>query len=271
MNGNRQSGGTVELPLTEILVNAFKYVYEERKDFIALASLPIVALALISSGLDFLMPGGGVTLNKMGLPVSVGPAYLIDFAVTIVFFTMFAVAWYRKFLIGEEDISVATALKWDGRKTRFLLRFIGLVLLMAFIMLPVTLGLSLITATIPAFGAVSIVIMIAVVSLAYARGALWLTAGCVDDPIKLRDVWLGTRGNSWRLAILTLAPPLVIGLVEKLFVAAVAMVTQVLGVSSTLTAGLIFGLVVETSSYIGIAVVASALSMAYLRFKSQNA
>lgn len=268
MNGKNPQPGNLELPLMEMITDAFRYVYDERKDFIALASLPVIALALIASGLNFLMPDGGVQVDESGMPVSIGPLVFVNIFVSIVFFAIFAVAWYRKFLVGEEDVTVGAALKLDGRKIRFVIRLGGLLLLCALLMMPVVIGFQLISAAGLAFGPIAIFVMLVVGLLVYARGSLWLIAAAVDDPTSLRAIWRGTNGFSWRLVVLVVAPPMLLLIIQMLVLNIAALILGALGLMDSMTGGLILLIIQESLSYLGIAVVASALSMAYLRFKA---
>lgn len=266
MTDTNQTG--TQIAAFDIIMRAFRYVFEERSDFLSMAMLPVVGLALIGVGLGLVFPGPMIEMSDAGAPVAVSPGFFIQIGVTLVFYAMFAVAWYRKVLVPDEAATVGTALKWDNRKTRFLFRFLGIALLIGLAWVPVALLFAVFGAVGLAAQPIMILIMLAVAALVFARSSLWLPAASVDDPVKLPDVWRATRGNSWRLALLVIFPPLPVGLVQLVVAGLILSVLTGFGLQQSMTGDLVLSLIMEGISYFGIAVTVTALAMAYTAIRA---
>ncbi len=150
--------------------------------------------------------------------------------VSLIIYVMFAVAWHRRYLLPHERTTVWRALRWDKRKTRFLLRFVGVVIFATAIATAVIFSevFSLWLMDVerlsemdsPIVTAVA-VIGVLILYVAMARLFLWLPATAIDDMLRFRELWRLGKRNTWRLFwiwLVVLAPILCVGLaVELLF------------------------------------------------------
>ena len=86
MSDMDQNKSTVDkLPINDLLVDAFKMVWEERRDFVAMAALPIIGLALVAAVTHVYFPGNIVEYNEEGLPVSLNSGVFINIAFMLIF------------------------------------------------------------------------------------------------------------------------------------------------------------------------------------------
>ncbi len=259
------------LPANRILKESFQYIWVERRNFFAMALLPVVALSIIGSVLALLFPDPILTVDKeSGIP-SINFMIIPLLLVNIVFYAMFAIAWHRKWLMGESDITIYSALKWDKRKTKFITRLIQVFLLSFATIFALRIFLSLLPGTTGFLtSSLGMMLVIACITLVFARLSLLLPAAAVDDEMSVKDCFIMTNGNSWRLGILVILPPIPLTILQLVSHMVLFNIFDTLGVSSSLFAGLIFNLVEQALNYIGIAVGVSALSMAYIFFKEKK-
>lgn len=258
------------LPAMGMIKDAFLYVANERSNFIAMAALPIVGLSLIGTVLAVLYPEPILTIDPETERPIFNMSFLPIFIVNTILYVMFAVAWHRKWLVGEADITIYSALKWDIRKTRFLGRLIQI----AGISFGIMIGLNLLLAFLPGTGGFMIspfgtVLAFAVLTLTFARLSILLPATAVDDEMDLKGCWDMTNGNGWRLGVLAILPPIPLAFIQIIIQMALFSVFDAMNVTESMVVQLILQLISHSFNYFGIAVGVSALSMAYQEFKSR--
>ena len=241
------------LPVNDILSDSFKMVWRERHDFMAMAAIPIVVLALIATGINYSFPDKWLVLDETGAILESNPAIFLLGFLKIVFYVMFAVAWHRRCLMPQLRLTVASALKWDRDKTDFLLRMIGIfvIIFLPMILLPIA-------GIIAGF-------------LIFSRLALVLPATAIHKPISYKKSWAETKGNSWRMLWLSLAPSIVFSVAIFVATYSLASIFGVVDGRNTLTGLFIIIFVQECIDYAGVAVGVAALSNAYRFFSKTTA
>ncbi len=169
---------------------AYRFVWAEGRDFINLALVPIVVLAIldtaVATGLSASREAGG------GLAI---PATVFIILVNVAAGVMFAVAWHRRFLVPQESVTFYRAYRWRTRHARFLFVSIAIGLLVVFAaIVPSLLGTL--------FGPVVIVFLVASVivsGLVGGRLSMLLPSTAVDDLMNFNQAWELAYGNSWRI------------------------------------------------------------------------
>ena len=260
------------LAIFDIVVAGYRFVWEERRDFGSLAFPAIAVLSLASAVLVWLfMPRGipGEEAPQGADIAAVGVVGVILALLSLAFWVMFSVAWHRKYLMPNEATTVAAALRWRMRQTRFLLLAISLalslwVLVFAGSSLPILLGIAVSGSS----GTVLLLLLVffgvLIASLfIYARLSLLFPAAAVDHRLNFGQCWELTRGHGWRLLgiILLAAIPVAIGGVIAGSVLNAVIVAAAL--EGSLSAAFIGTLINQSIGFVGLAAGVSVLSIAY--------
>ncbi len=196
------------------LGTAYRFLWTERRDLFAYAFLPVLLVSFVQiAGLwatgDWQLqyeaatpppaePGAPqITINLDDVDQTQLMAFIANGVAAFVAYVMFAVAWFRRYLIGPEGMTVGAAMRWGPRQWRFISRFfmlVGLVMLLGFLIQgPISL-LTSINPTLGIFGRAAIVVGTLLVT---ARLLLVLPAAAVDQRFGFRDAGNATRGKSW--------------------------------------------------------------------------
>ena len=134
-------------------------------------------------------------------------AFIANGVAAFVAYVMFAVAWFRRYLIGPEGMTVGAAMRWGPRQWRFIARFfmlVGLVLLLGFL---ITGPINLLTSINPALGIFGRAAIVVGTLLITSRLLLVLPAAAVDQKFGFRDAGNVTRGKSWYMLGIYLFSP----------------------------------------------------------------
>ncbi len=173
---------------------AYRFLSEQSRDFINLALLPVVVLAIVDTVLGIGLAGDGETAGgaASGGPVIGG---LVGVILNIGAGVMFAVAWHRRFLVPQERASVYSAYRWGSRHTKFLFVSItiGILVLLAAV-IPILVGVLL--------GPVGVLLFVASILIAGLMGARLsplLPAIAVDELMNFNQAWELAHGNAWRI------------------------------------------------------------------------
>jgi hypothetical protein len=215
---------TSPLTLATVLARAYKFLWENRQDFLAYAFLPVVLVAAVKTAtlwasgewqLAFepapapATPGEpGATGDPAAQVLELTAADIVNLVVTMATYVMFAVAWHRKFLLGNEGNTVGAALRWSGRHWKFLGRFLLLLLIIIVASMLLSLPIRLLSGTSAAVSSVAIVAVLMVVGLIYGRLLLIFPAAAIDEPFGLKDSIECTQGKSWLMLGIAVMPPL---------------------------------------------------------------
>ena len=278
----------MKLPIFEIVVQAYGFVWAHRTEFWKLA-IPAIVIVSISSavfswGLWTLFGKaqsfGEYLENSINLEINLK---IVDFesffwlwlAAMIVFaivFCMYSVAWHRLYLVPEEQAIARAAYRWGGRQWRFLFNWVKVFLVMIppFIVAEiVVLGIAFV-ATAAAF-IISQILLWLVVGWFYARFSMVFPSTAADAHMKLREGWRFSKGNGWRLLWIIVFVALPVGIVTWPVNFAVSVLLFGTGAISSLTANLLTALLGQFFGFIGIAVGVSALSISYKRLMDAQA
>lgn len=267
----------MQLSIRNVVFEVFQFLWENRLDLLRMVAAPVLALSIFSIVLSALLGGGPPADADAPDPARV-VANLLSFALQLVFYVMFAVAWHRRCLRSEEQTTILSALKWDRRKTIFLARCFVLILIVLALSLPpsiiaaiagggVSMGLAAGGVGGPTTGMLMLrlaeALYLVLILLLQARLTLWLPAAALDHKMTLMEAWVIGRKNSWRLVavfLLSVAPIMVIALLVGSAVQALAQVT---GLAGALTFRFIAALALIFVYYLVIAASVSALSISY--------
>ena len=102
------------LNLATVLAYAYKFLWENRQDFLAYAFLPVVLVAGVKTLTLWVTgewqiifaPAPAAEAEVAAQILQLTAADLVNLVVTLATYVMFAVAWHRKFLIGNEGNTV---------------------------------------------------------------------------------------------------------------------------------------------------------------------
>lgn len=257
----RYSYTAMQLPVFNIITEAIGDTWEHRRDFAAYAFLPILVVSIIGTLMSAVIGDVRIIIND---PTQVPPEVMmrmffgtvVNWLTSFALYTLFAVAWHRRILVGPEA-TVGAALRWDRRQWRFFRRLVVLIIILMVLMFLLAFLLLAVSPIAPVLSALPIVM-----GLIYARVALILPATATDTPMTVAESAKLTHGNSWRMFLAIVLLPLVVVLIGGLVVLILAApLTDIIG--SSMTAWFLVSLVAQTVNYIGFAAGITALSLAY--------
>lgn len=273
----------MKLPIRDTTFEVFQFLWENRLDLLRMSAAPVFALSIFHLILPVLFAGytpvEGEPAKLSGMNVL---GLILAIALPTIFYVMFAVAWHRRCLKSEEQTTILTALRWDRRKTLFLLRFFLISIVSLVAVLPVLVIGSIVgffTAAGMATGGVggpttgvlmqqvAKMVLVVAVMLVQVRLSLLLPATALDQKLTLMEAWVMGRGNSWRLfgvLIMSIAPAMVVLI---LVASAINGLAQGTGLGDTLTFQFIVRLIFNMAYYIVIAASVSALSISYRKLR----
>ena len=257
------------LSIFPAISEAYEFLWENRNDFARMSALPVVILAFADVIAIALFPP-----QESGITYEAWAARLLPAAFLYV---MFSVAWHRRFLRSSETSTFWGALRWDGRKTIFLFRLVGIFLCVALISLSPTIIVVIIGGILSmmsgaagtsvvapqGIGLLGSAVVMTIALLLYARLSLWLPATAVDEKYGPVAIWTLGQGNSWSLAGITLgaALPLMLGTIA--ITSFVHSSLMGLGLDTHLTGRFITALASGFCNYVTLAAEITALSIAY--------
>ena len=108
----------MKLPIRDAVFEVFQFLWENRLDLLRMIAAPVLALSIFHIALAALFSDSVNTANAQGpMPTGYILAVIVSSLFSTVFYVMFAVAWHRRCLKSEEQTTIWTALRWDGRKS----------------------------------------------------------------------------------------------------------------------------------------------------------
>lgn len=205
------------MPLTLFasLGTAYRFLWNERRDLFAYAFLPVLLVSFVQIAglwatgdwqLQFEPPAPPAPAEPGAPPVTINfedvdPTHLMAFiangVAAFVAYVMFAVAWFRRYLIGPEGMTVGAAMRWGPRQWRFIAKFFMLVGLVLLLSLLITGPINLLTSVNPTLGIFGRAAIVVGTLLITSRLLLVLPAAAVDQRFGFRDAGNATRGKSW--------------------------------------------------------------------------
>ncbi len=250
----------MQLPISDIITEACRDTWDKRRDLLAFAFLPVLAVSIVSTVMAALFGDAQITVDDgVQVPFELVVRSIISALVSFVFYTLFAVAWHRRILVGPETGSIGAAFRWGPRQWLFLRHIVLLfVYLMAFIFF---MSLLLARAFPIAFTFSALFIAAGLIG---SRLVLVLPAAATDTPMKFTESAKLTSGNSWRILVAVILLPLLIIFLGSLPVLIILNPLAAV-IASSMTAQFLVSLALESVFYIGYAVGITALSISYRR------
>jgi len=260
------------LPVFPTLMLALRFVWDGRLGFWYTAFLPVLVLTVLNTlGAAMAVPADPAN-PEAG---SYAPPFIVVLAnlALLALYVMFAVAWHRRWLMPNESVTYATALRWDGRKTKFLVRLFLIAACAFAVMLPIFLFFQLIGLGAGPAGAIGpgtvfgAVLMVLCGYAVMGRLMPLLPAAAVDDSLDFRGCWAMTTGVTGRLMLIVLLPGLIFGALNLAAEAVIDALVSRTGLGGSLVAVAIEGFALQIVAFFGIAVGVTALSISYQSLK----
>lgn len=266
------------LPVFAIVRDAYRFLWDNRRDFVSLAYLMIVVNSFMQVLIQLSLPEGwGATNVEPGalFAGASGPLLLVAFVIGMVLYIMFAVAWHRLYLVGAEPTTVWGALRWRSRHWRYVVKGVLVFAIAMATLFAIAFAASIVggvTSSSQGSGApgagpgiLAIVIAVGLIAAMFLmRFMLAFPASAVDDEATgLAGSWRLTRGNGWTLLLVMFLVSLPIGLAAQLVQLALLETVGLEAITGSLVLTLIVSLINQSFSFAGIAVTTSALSIAY--------
>ena len=249
------------------LIEAYRFVWRERRDFVSLAFPLVAVLSLVGAALVWqARPDEAPT--EGGYPVALAIVGLVLGLLSLAFVVMFSVAWHRKYLVAHEASTVAAALRWSPRQTRFLWLVVGLGVIVTAVIFTGAIGPLLLVASASGGApgpAVLFLLAPAVVGalLVYARLSLLLPAAALDHYLRFRRCWELTQGNGWRLVLIIVLASLPIWTASAVISYVTNGIVGATDLAGSLSANFLAMLIDQATGFVGIAIGVSVLSIAY--------
>jgi len=253
-----QSPSAPPLPVVETITKAVTFVWQQRNEFLTLAFPAILVLSILNTAVAlFLLPdnpqAGPTDAEQLQAAIQAG---ILPFLILILpfgfFWTTFAIAWHRKYLLPKEQPTVTEVLTWRMRHTRFILYGIGLTFLTAVVLV---VGVSL-----AAFAPVLLVLVLAGAVVVYARLSQVLPSAAIDHGLTFGQSWALTRGQTGRLFAVIAATWFPTAVLVSLFQ---QILLQLLGNSESFMAIFVRAFVGNVLGYLAVALGVSVLSLVY--------
>ncbi len=208
------------IPVFRTIREAYAFLWHQRWDFISLGAPAFIVIAILSTLFAVLFPELFSDIDESVEPEVSGTFILMALPTIVIWVAvgvMYAVAWHRKYLVPDDDVTVRAAYRWGPRHTGYLVASIvvGLWAALTFVLVfflaivvsgPVTVSLWPEALTEPwVFVIIGLVVWgIAEVSAALvaARYSMLLPSSTVGQRMSSAESWKFTRGNGWRLALI---------------------------------------------------------------------
>lgn len=251
----------MQLPVFDIITKSVRDIWVNRREFAAYAFLPVLVVSIVGTLMSAVIGDVRIIIDDptnvpSGVVMRMFFGTVVNWLAGFACYTVFAVAWHRRSLVGPEA-TVGAALRWGRRQWRFFRRLVFLIVNLMVLMFLLAILLMAVIPIAPVLSALLIAM-----GLIYARVALVLPATATDTPMTLAESAKLTNGNSWRMFLAVVVLPLAVMLVGGLLVLIlVAPLAEFIG--SSITARFLVSLVAQTVNYIGFAAGITALSLAY--------
>ena len=258
------------LNLATVLAYAYKFLWENRQDFLAYAFLPVVLVAGVKTLTLWVTgewqvifaPAPAAEAEVAAQILQLTAADLVNLVVTLATYVMFAVAWHRKFLIGNEGNTVGAALRWGGRQWKFLGFFVLLLLIVILASTLLSLPIRMLASGNASSTSFAILVVLTLVGLLYGRLLLVFPAAATDQPMSLKESILRTKGRSWLMlgiAVMPTLPAMLVLLLVSILLS--SLFVPLFGASVSLL--LVMTLIQQVIIFGGIAAGVTALSIVH--------
>ena len=242
----------IQVPILATIVTAYRFVWQERRDFINFALIPVLLLAILSTAVAATLVDDRAAANVQSFP----PSFVLIIAVTTLpLMTLFAVLWHRRFLLPHENPTIYDAFRWRMRHSRCLFVLIATV----FVADLAAVGAIFIAAAVGAPQALIFVAGFVAAGLTFARLSMLLPAAATDTLIDFNQAWALARRNAARIfaTLLSGVPFVFVGLMISLALSAL------FGSGASIIGVFVISFVNEFFSFGAVAVVVTVMSEAY--------
>lgn len=253
---------TDPVPVIDTAAKAIEFLWRGRGDFMTLAFPAIVVLSIVRTVLAQIFPApmvapdvppGEAATIGLGNPVVI----LLTALASFYFWTTFAVAWLRRYLLPKEPWSIGEALQWRSRHSRVLLYLLGFSALFAVAaFIGVTLGGL----------AAGIFLALVVIGFLYARLSLVFPGAAVDHALTFGESWMLTRGNTARLFALFAA----VWLVTLIGTGGILQMLGLVLVPTSFMGEFVVAFVANVLGYLSVALSMSILAIVYDRLRTKR-
>ncbi len=252
----------MQLHVFDIITAACQDSWGNRRDLATFAFLPVV-MAAIAGTLVLAAIGDPETVTDD--PTQIPIAFVVRWAfgnlvywiIGMALYTMFAVAWHRRILVGSEGSTIGAAFRWDQRQWRF---FRHLTLLIVNLSMVLIFSVILLRLALPVVFVMAAVLI--GVCLLFSRACLILPAAAIESPMTIAESAKLTNGNSWRILVAVVLPQLLVMLVTGVVFLLIYLPPA--GIFETsITARFLLALVAQSVNYIGFSIGITALSLTY--------
>lgn len=282
-------------------LDAYRFVWRERRAFAASAVAPVVLLSVISALLHLVIgtetalppePSGPAATQSGG--ATQGMAQLLSFVAHVVFYCMFTVFWYRYSFGLSGGATYSAALFQDKRALSMFSKFVGMVAISAVVMIPIAfIAMVVFVTTSPglleqiadggdamtAMMASGQLIKLGIFGLSIFLFGQWiigritlaLPAIALDEPVGFRRSWRWTRQYGVAMLFAVLLPSLPVLLGKWLLSFVLGPVRYAVDVFNTVTGHFALALLDNGISFFGYAAGITTLSIAYQRLKAAQA
>ncbi len=268
-HGEYTSAENSTIPIIRTVREAYAFLWHQRRDFISLVAPAFMVVVILSTLLTWMFP------KRFAAP---GEFIVIAFPIIVAWVAMvvmFAVAWHRRYLVPDDDVTVRAAYHWRPRHTGFLVAVIvvGLWAALTFVLVffPAILVagpfIRILWPEPPEEWAISMlglgVIWIASVFAACvaARYSMLMPSSAVGQRMSSAECWRFTQGNGSRLALIIVLIAIAIFVITLALDALQSLLFDSEGFIAD-SAALFFD---ELVWFVGLALGISVLSIAYRR------
>ena len=267
------------IPVFRTIREACAFLWHQRRDFVSVAAPAFVGIAILSTLLMVLFPEFFSAIDEGVEPEVPGTFVLIILPVIVIWvamMVMFSVAWHRRYLVPDDDVTVRAAYHWRPRHTGFLGAgiVVGLWAVLTFVLVIIpTMAVSwAFTRTLwpeapPetwVFVMTGLVVWgIADLSAAFvaARYSMLLPSSAVGPRMSSSECWKFTRGNGWRLTLINI----LIAIAVFVITLALEVIQNLLFDSEGLIADFAAVFFEQLVWFVGLALGISILSIVYRR------
>ena len=251
------------LPVTQTVLDAYIYLWQERQYLWQLTLPPLVILGILGalvqwgtiSSIETMNGASYVIINRSGWTTFL---FLVMLFTNIWAWLSYSVAWHRSYLVRGEGKNILKAYTWNGRQLKFFFTSIKIFLLVLpallifpFLVILQTPGILLLIPGVIIFGYIN------------ARLLLWFPAVSVDQNLDIKSLWRLSDENGWRLLIIVVCISLPLITVSLTAVFLTGPLGSFTHPPQSLSLTLLRNLIFEFLSFMGLAASISALSISY--------
>ena len=207
------SSDNFKLPIQSVIIRIHKSLWSSR--YVLLLCIIICALVVTAYNNSVESMFCTRSFQHCAIKDTMPPIlrFLFLYLPNLLIFSMFAVSWHNCCLNFEERVTIGTALRWDIRKTKYLLwSLLSALGAIAVVVIPTLIGTFILIAINLAVAidnvapvnplALSWIVsvpMVILFLLVFLRLSIYLVPTAIGFPMSILESWHLGRGNSWRI------------------------------------------------------------------------